>query len=252
MLLKQLRTQKGLSLEELAKHLDTNTSTLSRIENGKQEPKSDFLRKCSEFFNLPVDFITGDLNFGTMDGMPHGEKHDYTDEDRIAYLKSKNYDKELIRKFFHFEFHDDGDATVTEIITPAVDKVRKIHVLGRISAGMPITATENILDFEEISMDMASLGEHFALQVRGSSMAPRIIDGDIVIVRKQSDVNSGDIAAVFVDGKDATLKKIIKTDSGIMLQSFNPEFQPIFYTPNEIKTLPVEILGKVVELRGKF
>ncbi|MGM9621735.1 MAG: LexA family protein, partial [Butyricicoccus porcorum] len=94
-------------------------------------------------------------------------------------------------------------------------------------------------------------GEHFGLRVRGQSMEPRILEGDVIIVRKQEDVDSGDTAIVLVNGYEATVKKIKKTDEGIALIPNNPAFDTIFYSNREIVELPVQILGKVVELRGK-
>lgn len=127
-----------------------------------------------------------------------------------------------------------------------------IPVLGSVQAGIPIDAVQDIIDYEEITADMAETGEYFALQVRGSSMEPRIKDGDIVIVRQQPEVENGEIAIVLVNGNDATIKKIGKSSDGIMLVPNNPVFEPIFYNNEEIAELPVVILGKVVELRAKF
>ena len=99
-------------------------------------------------------------------------------------------------------------------------KYVKIPVLGYITAGSPTYATENIIDYEEIPEEMAKLGDYFGLRVRGRSMEPRIIEGDVVIVRKQSDISSRDIAIVFVDGEDATVKQVVKHDTGISLIAF--------------------------------
>lgn len=127
----------------------------------------------------------------------------------------------------------------------------KIPVLGRVQAGIPFEAIEEILDWEEISPEMAATGDHFGLRVRGRSMEPRILEGDVIIVRKQSDVDSGDTAVVMVNGDEATVKKVKKTKAGLTLIPNNPAFDPMFYTPEEVMTLPVQIIGKVVELRGK-
>ena len=128
----------------------------------------------------------------------------------------------------------------------------RIPVLGRVAAGIPIEAVEDILDYEEISADMASKGDYFALQIQGNSMEPRICQNDVVIVRCQPSVESGEIAVVLVNGENATCKKIIKQPNGISLASLNPAYPPMFYTNEEITSLPVTILGKMVELRGKF
>jgi repressor LexA len=124
--------------------------------------------------------------------------------------------------------------------------------MGEIAAGMPIEAVENIIDYEEIDEQMASSGEHFALQIKGESMAPRFVTGDVVIVKKQPDIETGQIGIVLVNGENATVKKINKTDKGIMLIPSNPQYEAMFYSIEDILSLPVTIIGRVVELRAKF
>ena len=127
-----------------------------------------------------------------------------------------------------------------------------IPVLGRVAAGTPIEAVEDILDYEEIDAKTAASGEYFALQIKGQSMEPKISDGDVVIVRQQSVCNSGDIAVVLVNGDEATVKRIKKRPEGIMLIPSNPAYEPMFYSNEDIEKLPVTIIGKVIELRAKF
>lgn len=126
-----------------------------------------------------------------------------------------------------------------------------IPVYGRIAAGIPISAIEDIIDEEEISEEMLKHGEYIALQIKGDSMEPRISNGDTVIIRLQETIENGEVAAVFVNGNDVTLKRIKKEDNGIWLIGNNPAFQPIFYSKKQCEELPVRILGKMVELRGK-
>ena len=76
--------------------------------------------------------------------------------------------------------------------------------------------------------------------------------GDIVIVRQQSNINSGEIGIVMVGDGEATCKKIKKRPDGIMLISTNPKYEPMFFTNEQIEGLPVCVIGKVVELRAKF
>ena len=127
-----------------------------------------------------------------------------------------------------------------------------IPVLGYVRAGVPIEAVEEILDYEEISPQLAATGDFFALQIKGNSMEPRICENDVVIVRKQSDVDSGDVAVVLVNSMDATVKKVIKKGTSLSLVPFNPNYDVMIYTAEEVSRLPVNIIGKVVELRGKF
>lgn len=130
----------------------------------------------------------------------------------------------------------------------------QIPVLGYVRAGYPIYAEENIIDYEEISTTMAAKGEFFGLRICGNSMEPRMFENDVVIVRKQPDIESGEIAVVLVNGSDGTVKKVIKSDNGIMLVPLNSncDYEPHFYSNEEIQTLPVTIAGKVVEVRGKL
>ena len=128
----------------------------------------------------------------------------------------------------------------------------KIPVLGTVAAGIPISAVEDILDYEEVPQSWENQGEVFALKIKGDSMEPRMESGDVVIVKQQPDANSGDTVIVLVNGDDATCKRLQKTDNGIMLVSTNPKYPPMFYSTEDIQTKPVVILGKVVELRQKY
>jgi len=128
----------------------------------------------------------------------------------------------------------------------------RIPVYGKIAAGIPIDAVEDIEDWEEIDEEMAAGGDYIALRIKGDSMAPRIFDGDVVIIRKQDDLEDGDTGAFIINGNDATCKKIKKMPKGIMLISTNPAYDPMFFSPYEIAELPVRVIGKVVEQRGKL
>ena len=139
-----------------------------------------------------------------------------------------------------------------EPISTRSDYIR-IPVLGRVAAGIPIDAIEEVIDWEDISADMAVGGaEYFGLQIKGDSMEPKISSGDIVIVRKQPDVESGEVAVVLVNGDDATVKKVKKSAAGITLIANNPAYDPLFYSNEDIEKLPVVILGRVVELRARI
>lgn len=127
----------------------------------------------------------------------------------------------------------------------------KIPVLGTIPAGVPIEAIEEVLDYEEISEDMASHGTYFALKVKGNSMLPTIKDGDVVIVRQQDDADSGKICVVMINGFDATLKEIKKDPQGLWVLPHNPEsdFKPSFFSNKQVDDVPVRIIGVAVEIR---
>lgn len=129
----------------------------------------------------------------------------------------------------------------------------QIPVLGYVIAGVPISAVEDILGYEEIPKKLADTGDFFALRIKGASMEPQFFDGDTVIVRQQSDVDDNDIAIVLVNGDEATVKQIKKSDAGITLIGFNVSvYPPHFYSNKDIEDLPVSIIGKVIELRRSF
>lgn len=132
------------------------------------------------------------------------------------------------------------------------DNVIRVPVLGHVAAGIPIEAIEDIIDYEELPAAQYKDGDYFGLRVKGDSMEPRIMADDVVIVRKQPDVESGEIAVILVNGYDATVKRLVKHENGISLIALNAAYPPKFYTCDEINRLPIEVVGKVVELRGKF
>lgn len=128
----------------------------------------------------------------------------------------------------------------------------KIPVLGTVAAGIPISAVEDILDYEEVPQSWENQGEFFGLRIKGDSMETDINDGDTVIVRQQPTANNGDVVIALVNGDDATCKKFEKLDNGIMLISNNSKYSPMYFSNEDVLTKPVVIIGRVVELRRKF
>lgn len=128
------------------------------------------------------------------------------------------------------------------------DKSTTIPVLGRVTAGIPIEAIEEVIDYEEVDEKLASLGELFGLKIKGDSMSPRISDGDVVIVHQQPEAESGDVIIATINGDDAVCKKIMKYGDTVLLRSNNPAYDDIDVTGRS----DFRIIGKVVELRAKF
>ena len=103
-------------------------------------------------------------------------------------------------------------------------KTKKVPLLGTIAAGIPIYAEENFDGYRESTEDVRA---DFCLKIKGDSMiGARINDGDIVFIRKQPDVENGEIAAVLIDG-EATLKRVYKKNGSLVLQAENPKYAPI-------------------------
>lgn len=210
--LKQQRLDAGLTQSELAQMLSVKQNTYSNWERGTIRPNIDCLNVLSRIYGVSIDYLIGRSD------TPY-------DIPRPA---------------------------------PSTDHSVWIPIVGRIAAGLPTEAIEDIpstadLDeWEEIDAKMARSGEYIALRIRGKSMEPRFVEGDVVIIRRQPDCESGDIAVVIVNGDEGTVKRIKKERGGMWILPLNPAFEPVFYSDSQIKSLPVHIFGKVVELRAKF
>lgn len=137
-----------------------------------------------------------------------------------------------------------------------------VFVYGTIPAGIPMECIEDVIDTEEISADMLKGDkQYFGLKVKGHSMETEYLDGDTIILEKVDDCESGTDCVVMVNGNDGTFKRVIKNEENqtIRLQPLNtsldengmPLYEPITFTKEQIKNLPVRIIGKVVELRRK-
>lgn len=128
---------------------------------------------------------------------------------------------------------------------PNVEETVSIPILGIIACGEPITADENINEYREVLKDNLPSGNLFYLEAKGDSMSPKIPDGSYVLVREQSDVENGEIAAVLLNGdEEATLKKVRKLGKTVLLEALNDAYEP--YVINEDN--PARIIGKAVKL----
>ena len=124
-----------------------------------------------------------------------------------------------------------------------------VPVYGRIPAGVPLEAIEDITEYVALSEDLKdSDKEYFSLRITGNSMYPKYEDGDIVIFERVNVCENGSDCAVRVSGKDATFKKVRIIDHGIILQPINPEYDPI-QVDSSSDDGPVEILGIAREIR---
>lgn len=204
----------GKEQKQIAFDLDEKPSTFNQWVKGKALPSIPKVHSLADYFGVPFEMLV-DLPSDVISG----------------------------------EISPSGNFVVRKIQNGRKSP-RKIPVLGRVAAGIPLEMIEDIIDEEEIPGDM--VGEYFALQIKGDSMEPKISNGDVVIVRQQPDVESGQIAIVTVNGDDATCKRVMKYSDGIMLLSNNPNYAPMQFTKEEIENKPIKILGKVVELRAKF
>ena len=131
--------------------------------------------------------------------------------------------------------------------------VAEIPLLGTVKAGYDYMAQENWEGMIEVDKDVIKDGaDYFALKIKGDSMSPVLIENDIVVIKKQEDFENGDLVVAIINGDEATIKKGRKNDTSIVLQPFNPNYEPLIFTNDEMKTIPVTIVGIVKQLKRDF
>lgn len=204
------RKQKGLSTYDVNNLTKISQSYISLIEKGKRKPSAVILKTLAPVYGL--------------DYMDLYEKAGYID-------LIEDEKKDIFKKI--------GAIPLSEI------KTTKIPVLGKVKAGYNYLAQENIIDYIYFNIDGVDKENYYALYVIGDSMEPLFDDGDIVIVHKQNDFNNGDNCVILINGDEATIKKVYKGTTGIKLQAVNPYYPPRIFTEEEIRDLPVKVIGVV-------
>ncbi len=131
--------------------------------------------------------------------------------------------------------------------------VSPINILKTIKSDYDYLAPENIVGTINVEKSLVGNGEdYFALKIKGDSMSPILMENDIAIIKKQENFESGNIVVAIVNHNEATIRKVRKNDTSILLQSFNPNYEPIVFTYDEMKTIPVTIIGVVKQLKREF
>jgi repressor LexA len=129
-------------------------------------------------------------------------------------------------------------------ITVLNTKLYNIPVYESASAGFGMAAIDSIVDYTVLPFtSKTEADESICIRVQGDSMSPKIENGDLIQVHKQSSVDSGDIAVVIVDGTEGFVKKVEYTDNSISLISFNPYYPPIVFNDSDVTK--VMVVGKV-------
>lgn len=208
---------KGLKQIDISRATGIDKANISRYLRGSYEAKQDVIFKIGQAYNVNESWLMGYAN------VPMEKTSPLKDMLSINDIYPKNHNGFV-----------------------------KVPILGRVAAGVPITAQEDIIGWEDVPADWVRNNDIFALQIKGDSMEPRMVEGDIVICRAQPDVNHGETAIVMVNGDEATCKKVSKSPDGITLISNNPKYMPMHYSNKQIEELPVRILGKVLEFRAKL
>ena len=221
MRIKKICDDNGIKVTKLEQELGWGRGSIGKMRSAKKMPSIERLQEIADYFNIPLSDIVEEKPKIPVEFPLMGERKEFN----------------------------------VDIFTgvQGIDIKKKIPVLGHVAAGIPINAVENIIDWEEISGVMALRGEYFGLRIQGDSMEPRMCNEDTVIVRQQPDAESGDFVIALVNGDSAVCKKLKKYEDGsLALISLNSAYSPMFFSASEVAELPVQILGKVVELRAKF
>ncbi len=209
--LKSARTTKGFTLEGLATLLKEkypeagiNKGTLSKYENGKQEPMVSIVKELADVLNVTTDYLIGTPFLST--------------NQTVAPESSKSVDS-------------------------MIDISGMIPIVGKIPAGYPVLAQENIEGYMPTMVNNPD--EYFYLRVVGVSMINAgISSGSLVLIHKQPCAENGEIVACRVNGDEATLKRFKPVDKNtVVLMPENPDFQPIIVSTNDFNSGYAEIIG---------
>lgn len=200
--IKHLRTERGITQEQLAAMLKVSRSTIGMYETGSREPDFETCEAIADIFNVDMDYLMGRSN-----------------------VERKN------------------PITPTAIIPSGfspLPQMDQVPLIGSIACGTPILAEENIKQYIGVP---AAWRADFALECHGDSMAPRICDGDIVCIRKQAEVETGQIAAVRI-GEEATLKHFYKSGDVVQLIAENSAVcPPMIFAGQQLQDMQIEGLA---------
>lgn len=277
--IRRLRETHGLTQQELGLIAGVSDKAVSTWENGTKTPRLGAVTRMAEHFGIPKSEILDDA------APPKAEKQFAQTLDRLCNAWEKTPERierelslhggrlsqlrrgeslpterelDLFAGYFHTprSVLRDGTAPITfdkSNVTPipvTLHDARRIPVLGRVPAGVPIEAITDVVEEIELSDRLSTDGyDYFGLLVMGDSMVPEYRDGDVVILRVQSTAETGDDVVAYIGNTDATLKRLTVTENGIQLRPLNPDYAVRSFSNTEVQALPVTIAGVVVEQR---
>lgn len=248
--------QGNRTLNEYARQAEVSNSYISNLMNCKKDtpPEAKTIKKLADAAHNEVTYadmldavglLTPDLKtkldrLSTLKGLSEefekAEKDIYQADRDIA--KANDLVKEAEAEYNNaVELEKMGAKSVANFI--------RVPLLGNIAAGLPIFASENIIEWEYVPDTFGAVeGEVFSLIVKGDSMTgSRIYEGDKVVVRIQPEVADGEIAVINVDGESATLKRVKHVEGKVLLLSDNPKYSPILVNSENAR-----ICGKVIQV----
>ena len=286
--IKKLRLELGLSQEDLAKKVGYKDRTsIAKIESGKVDiPQSKIVEFAKALNTTPTQLMGWDYNadFREKENMrmfllDYGVDIEYVEDPHrgeyyeLVYYKGEAYG-EVANELFNLYLElrnlwsrnviqhklDDFFYSLKKIPKIYGDNLRikdlsgttvKIKIYGTIPAGVPLYAIEDIKGEIDIPAEwLIGDKEFIALEIEGDSMSPKYLAGDIVILQLSCDCESGQECAVYVNGEDATFKKVIKGDNYITLQPLNQAYEPKTFVGEQMQEL--KILGIAKEIRRRI
>lgn len=227
----ELRKERGISMKQAAEQLGMPYTTYVNYEKGVRQPNSETLIDLANFYNTSIDYMLGKSNNRI-------DEHtlDVVNEIDQDILEKAGNVKEALR----LQAKRDAE-TIPPGFQP-MPEMDMVPLVGRIACGTPITAEQNV---ERIVCVPSKWRSTFTLTCKGDSMEPRIHDGDLVAIRKQPEVENGEIAAVRI-GEEATLKHVYMHENFIELRPENPAFNSIILSREDMNNVVIE--GKAVGL----
>ena len=269
--IRRLRESHQLTQKQLGDILGITDKAVSTWENDIKTPRTGMLKALADYFGITTDQLLGEkpprdeVFVHTLDrlcaawektpqdleqalALPHG---------RLAQLRESGLpteeERRRIEAYFGVPSLRPAEPTEGSNVVPYLartDVSRRIPVLGRVPAGVPVEAVTDVIDHLELSPPMATDGyDYFALMVTGDSMFPEYRAGDIGIVRVQPTAETGDDVVAYIGGSDATLKRFTRTADGIQLRPLNQAYAVRSFTKEQVLSLPVTLAGIVVEQR---
>ena len=202
--LKELRTQHGITQDELGSQLGLQKAAICKYETGRVPLPTEVALVLCDMFGVTADYLLG---------------------------------RSVVTPLFK------PKGKTSSAFMPIPETVG-VPMVGRVHAGLPILADENITEYIPVPADDVTAGEYFYMEVEGDCMTGEFIpEGALVLVRLQSRVENGQIAVVRLDD-EVLLRKVKWMNDSLMLIPANPKYEPLVVTGGS-----VEIIGRVTEVR---
>lgn len=238
--LKELRIEKGITLEELAKNIGTTKTTLSRYENGERSPKLQLVGLLANYFQVDMAWLSGQAIYkNTLDVLPVYNQLTSPRQQKVynfAENQLEEQEKEIKQK--------NNSITSLEQFRKKKEKETVYGTTkwyGAVSAGTGEFLADETCEEIELPIEQIPDEADFCLSVNGDSMEPIFHDNDYVFVKRQPEIYSGNIGVVIVNG-ESFLKRIWFENNFVRLESFNKKYKDIIITEND----EFRIVGKVV------